>query len=83
MQPKKKILFCWSSGKDSALALAQIQHDDEYEIAALLSTITSDYDRVSMHGVKRNLLENQARALELPLEKIYLPAEADQDGAPA
>ncbi len=79
MQAKEKILFCWSSGKDSALALAQIQREGQYEVAALLSTITADYDRVSMHGVRRELVELQADALGYPLEKVLITKDADND----
>ena len=70
------ILLSWSGGKDSARALFEIQQSGEYAVAALLSTITEDYDRVSMHGVRRELLERQAEVLGLPLEKIYIPKDA-------
>ncbi len=79
MQPKEKILFCWSSGKDCALALERVQRCGQYEVAALLSTITADYDRVSMHGVRRELLEQQAEALGYPLEKVLISKDADND----
>jgi len=65
----EKVLFCWSGGKDSAISLYEIQKSQKYEILALLTTITSDYDRVSMHGVPRTLVERQAHSLGLPLEK--------------
>ena len=79
MQAKEKILFCWSSGKDCALALERVQRCGQYEVAALLSTITADYDRVSMHGVRRELLEQQAEALGYPLEKVLISKDADND----
>ena len=66
----------WSGGKDSARALYEIQQRGEYSVAALLSTITEGYDRVCMHGVRRELLERQAEAIGLPLEKIYIPRDA-------
>jgi uncharacterized protein (TIGR00290 family) len=72
----EKILFSWSSGKDSALALQEIQRGGQYEVVALLTTLTQDYDRVSMHGVRRVLLEAQAAALGLPLEKIWIGRNA-------
>ena len=77
MHGKEKILFCWSSGKDSALAVREIQREGKYEIAALLSTITEDYDRVSMHGVRRDLVERQGRAMGYPLEKVLISKGAD------
>jgi len=72
----KKVLFTWSGGKDSAMALYELQKTHSYEISALLTTITEDYDRVSMHGVRRTLLEQQAESLGLPLEKIYITKNA-------
>jgi len=66
-------LFSWSGGKDSALALFDVLRSGEYEVAALLTTVTEGYDRISMHGVRRVLLEQQANSLELPLEKVYIP----------
>lgn len=71
-----RLLFSWSSGKDSALALHEILKSGQYEVAALLTTLTVDYDRVSMHGVRRVLLEAQAAALGLPLEKIWIRPNA-------
>jgi len=69
---KEKILFTWSGGKDSAMALHELRKKAGNEIAALLTTITEDYDRVSMHGVRRELLEAQAASLGLPLEKVLI-----------
>ena len=62
----------WSGGKDSALALYQIQREQNYRVAALLTTMTRDYDRISMHGVRRVLLERQAESLGLPLHQILI-----------
>jgi uncharacterized protein (TIGR00290 family) len=73
----EKAIFCWSSGKDSALALWDILESRAYEIVALLTTMTEDYDRVSMHGVRRILVEKQAEALGLPLERVFIPKNAD------
>ncbi len=72
-------LFSWSSGKDSALALFEILTSRQVEVAALLTTITEDYDRISMHGVRRALLEQQAAALGLPLEKVVLTKNASNE----
>lgn len=70
---QQKILFGWSGGKDSALALHEIRRSGQYEIAALVTTITEDYDRISMHGVRCGLLDRQAEELRLPLKKIGIP----------
>jgi len=72
----EKVLFAWSGGKDSAMTLYELQKTHRYEISALLTTITEDYDRVSMHGVRRILLEQQAASLGLPLEKVYITKNA-------
>ena len=69
------ILFCWSGGKDSALALHQLRRDPLHEVVALLTTVTETYDRISMHGVRRVLLERQAAALGLPLEIVTIPPQ--------
>lgn len=70
---KEKILIAWSGGKDSAFALYELLKSNRYEVVSLLVTITSDYDRVSMHGVRRELIERQALALDLPLELVFIP----------
>lgn len=69
---KEKVLFSWSGGKDSALALYELQKSKNYKTTALLTTITEEYDRISMHGVRVNLLEIQAESIGLPLEKILI-----------
>ncbi len=69
---KKKVIFSWSGGKDSALALYELVRSGEYDIAALLTTVTKDYDRISMHGVRTVLLEKQAAALGITLEKALM-----------
>jgi uncharacterized protein (TIGR00290 family) len=64
----EKAVVSWSGGKDSALALSEARLD--YEITALVTTVTADYDRVSMHGVRTCLLVEQAEALGLPLDTV-------------
>ena len=71
---RPKALLSWSSGKDSAYALAEVKRADDIEIVGLLTTVTAAYDRVAMHGVRRALLEAQAEAAGLPLTVIELPA---------
>lgn len=72
MNTKKKAIVAWSGGKESALALHEFQKNGDYEILALLTTVTKDYDRISMHGVRRILLEEQASSLGFPLEKVFI-----------
>jgi len=64
--------MAWSSGKDSALALYEVLNTGDYEVIALLTTVTRDYDRISIHGVRRVLLEQQATALHFPLEEMFI-----------
>ena len=73
----KKILYSWSGGKDSAMALHELLKEKAYEVAALLTVVTKDYGRISMHGVREELLELQASALGLHLEKVYISKNSD------
>jgi len=66
------VLVSWSGGKDSALALFEILKTKNYQISALVTTVTEDYDRISMHGVRRILLERQAASLGFPLEQVLI-----------
>ena len=75
----EKVLFAWSGGKDSAMALYEIQRGKEYEIVSLLTTITEDYDRVSMHGVPRIMVEEQARSLGLPIEEVFISKDSSNE----
>ena len=69
---REKVLLSWSGGKDSALALYELTGSERFKVSALLTTVTQDYERISMHGVRTSLLEQQARALGLPLEKVLI-----------
>src|SRR5438046_6975482 len=64
------VLVAWSGGKDSALALQEVLRDERYRVVALVTTVTAEYERISMHGVRRGLLHQQAQALGLPLEEV-------------
>jgi uncharacterized protein (TIGR00290 family) len=68
-----KILMSWSSGKDSAWALHVLNRTHPGCVAALLTTVNSAFDRVAMHGVRRELVEAQAAAVGLPLWSIPIP----------
>ena len=70
-----KSFFNWSGGKDSALALYHAQKDNRYSIEKLLTNINAKHRRISMHGVREELLEMQAEAIGLPLQKNLLPEE--------
>ncbi len=70
------IFLSWSGGKDSSMALYEIRKANSHSVGALITTITEDYDRISMHGVRRILLEQQAAALDIPLRKIPIPKDS-------
>ncbi|HEX4307051.1 MAG TPA: ATP-binding protein [Solirubrobacterales bacterium] len=74
MAGNEKVALSWSGGKDSALALWVMREELGIEPAALLTTFTEDYDRVSMHAVRRELLEAQAAAVGVPLVEVRIPA---------
>lgn len=74
---KEKAIVSWSGGKDSALALLEAQRD--YEIVALLTTVTEVYDRISVHGVRTSLLERQARSLNCALDQVVIPPVCSND----
>ena len=68
------LALSWSGGKDSALALRALREELEVEPIALLTTLTEDYDRISMHAVRRELLRAQARATGIELVEVEIPA---------
>jgi uncharacterized protein (TIGR00290 family) len=76
VDPAVPVALAWSGGKDSSLALAALRADPAVEVVALLTTITRDFDRISMHGVRRSVLEAQVAALDLPLVEALIPAAA-------
>jgi uncharacterized protein (TIGR00290 family) len=69
----KRVLLSWSSGKDSAWSLYQLQKDPAVEVVGLLTTFNSQFKRSAIHGVRQQLLQLQAEAAELPLIEIPLP----------
>lgn len=69
----------WSGGKDSCFALHEIQKAEEFQVEALLTTVTRDYDRISMHGVRRELLERQAASLGIPLHQVLITKGASNE----
>lgn len=75
----EKVLFAWSGGKDSAMALYEAQKSEKYDVVALLTTVTQDYDRISMHGVRRALLKEQAALLSIPLETVLISKHSSNE----
>jgi len=82
---KEKVLFSWSGGKDSAMALYELLRSGRYKVVSLLTTVSKQYERISHHGVRVELLEQQAAALGIRLHKLYLPypncSNADYEAA--
>ncbi len=74
-EPTEPILFCWSGGKDSAMALHTLLQRTDVHIVALLTTVTEGYERISMHGVRRELLQRQAQSIGLPLHEVRIPPQ--------
>ncbi|HKU67337.1 MAG TPA: diphthine--ammonia ligase [Candidatus Baltobacteraceae bacterium] len=76
---KEKVLFCWSGGKDSALALYRLRCEERYDVVALLTTYNEHYRRVSMHGVSLALSELQAQRIGLPLDKVFVSERSSNE----
>src|SRR3712207_3067171 len=73
------VVVSWSGGKDSTLALAAALSDPALDVRALVTTVTSTYDRISIHGVRRALLRAQADALALPLVEVPIAPGCTND----
>lgn len=77
--PKEKVVFVWSGGKDSSLALHRLRADPRYEVVSLLTTCNEHFQRVSMHGVRLDLIDRQADAIGLPLEKMFVSERSSNE----
>jgi len=75
----ERVLVSWSGGKDSAMALSEILKSKDCDVAALLTTVTKDYDRISMHGVRVALLRQQTASLGMELEEVLIPKNASNE----
>ena len=73
MSARPKAMIAWSSGKDSAWALHEVRRDGAYDVVAALTTITDSFKRVSMHGVRQELLTAQLEAAGLPMILVPIP----------
>lgn len=74
-----RVVYSWSAGKDSAFGLWTLLRDPAYEVQALLTTLTETYDRVSISGVREELLDRQAEMLSLPIIKVRIPLACPND----
>jgi uncharacterized protein (TIGR00290 family) len=75
---KKAVLF-WSGGKDSAMALHRLKQDPLIEIMGLVTTLNSDFKRISMHGINENVLDRQAEQLGFPIIKMWVSNQPDNN----
>lgn len=73
------VALSWSGGKDSTLALRELCASGEYDVRVLLTTVTENYNRISVHGVRRVLLEQQAKSLGLPLKIALIAPSCSND----
>jgi uncharacterized protein (TIGR00290 family) len=76
---REPIILSWSGGKDSSLALAALRDDPGVDVVGLLTSVTRGYERISIHGVRRALLDAQVRALALPLYEVVLAPDCSND----
>ena len=74
---RTQVIVAWSGGKDAAWALHTLRADPCYDVVGLLTTVTDEYERVAMHGIRRDVLHAQAAAVGLPLIEARLPRNAD------
>src|SRR5688572_2630207 len=71
------VLLSWSGGKDAAWTLHALRADPAVEVVGLLTTVTSGYDRIAMHGIRRALLAAQGAAAGLPVIEAVIPPQCD------
>jgi uncharacterized protein (TIGR00290 family) len=76
---RKKAIFNWSGGKDSSLCLYKVLQENKFDVVRLLTSVNSQYQRISMHGVRVELLEKQAELIGIPLQKLELPEMPDME----
>lgn len=69
----KKVLFNWSSGKDSSFALYKLLQNKEYKVEYLFTSVSEKYNRITMHGIRKELLDLQVKSIGIPVKIVYLP----------
>ncbi len=72
---KKKVALNWSGGKDAALALHNLKSSKDFEVGYLLTSLSAENNRISMHGIRNEILDLQAERINLPLKKFFLKKE--------
>ena len=79
MSTATPMLLAWSGGKDSALALETLRARPDTRVVGLVTTVTSGYDRIAIHGIRRSILRRQAEAIGLPLVEAAIPPQSDNE----
>jgi uncharacterized protein (TIGR00290 family) len=79
MPDKLKAIFCWSSGKDSALCLSRVLEEGQFEVCYLLTAVNDTFNRISMHGVREELLDMQAASIGIPLLKVRVSEGTNEE----
>src|SRR3982750_4307197 len=69
---KIKAIFCWSGGKDSAYCLYKVLQEEKFDVKYLLTTLNGAFNRISMHGIREELLDRQAESIDIPLLKVFV-----------
>jgi uncharacterized protein (TIGR00290 family) len=76
VKARTPVVVSWSGGKDSALLVNRLRESDAYDVVGLLTTVTAEYDRISIHGIRRDILRAQVTQLGIPLHEVVIPAAA-------
>jgi len=74
-----KAIFCWSGGKDSAYCLHQVLEGNQFDVKYLLTTINEEFKRISMHGIREELLDLQVKSIGIPLLKVMVNNSTNED----
>ena len=74
---RMRVVLSWSGGKDAAWTLHALRQREDVDVVALLTTVTSGYERIAMHGIRRELLQAQAAATGLPVIEATIPPQCD------
>ena len=79
MSEKSKAIFCWSGGKDSAFCLSQVLDEGHYDVQYLLTTLNDPLKRISMHGIREEILDRQAASIDIPLLKVRVSGSTNAE----
>jgi len=79
MNTKPKAIFSWSGGKDSACCLHKVLAEDLFDVKYLLTSLNANFKRISMHGVREELLDAQAESIGIPLLKVWVKEGTNEE----